>query len=48
MQEIKVEMVKEMEEIFYKVEISGDKFLFEKKQDLIRFAKQNNIRLIFK
>ena len=47
MQEIKVEMVKEMEEIFYKVEISGDKFLFEKKQDLIRFAKQKNIRLIF-
>ena len=47
MQEIKVEIVKEMEEIFYKIEISGDKFLFEKKQDLIRFGKQNNIRLIF-
>ena len=47
MQDIKVEIVKEMGEIFYKVEISGDKFLFEKKQDLIRFGKQNNIRLIF-
>ena len=47
MQKVKVEIVKEEGETFFKIEISGDKFSFEKKQDLIRFAKQKNIRLIF-
>lgn len=43
----KVKIVQEEGETFFKIEISGDKFSFEKKQDLIRFAKQKNIRLIF-
>ena len=47
MQEIKVEIVKEVGETFFKIEISGDKYLFEKTEDLLRFAKQNNIRLVF-
>ena len=47
MQMIKVEIVKEEEEIYFKIEVSGDKYLFEKTEDLLRFAEQNNLHVVF-
>ena len=46
MQMIKVEIVKEEEEIYFKIEVSGDKYLFEKTEDLLRFAEQNKLQYL--
>ena len=47
MQKIKAEMVKEEEEIYFKIEVLEDKYLFEKIEDLLRFAEQNDLHVVF-
>lgn len=47
MQKIKVETLKVEEEVYFKIEVLEDKYLFEKIEDLLRFAEQNDLHVVF-